>query len=78
MQNNIEIGKRIKKLRTKRGLSQLDLELLINASSGSISRIENGKVNPTKETLASISRGLSLNYEEAIILFGIEEIISFK
>ncbi|MFS8130694.1 MAG: helix-turn-helix domain-containing protein [Candidatus Dojkabacteria bacterium] len=68
------IGQKIRKFRFKAGLTQLDLELEIDASSGSISRIESGNVNPTKETLFSISKALKLNEIETAYLFGIIDV----
>ncbi|MDQ6985419.1 MAG: helix-turn-helix transcriptional regulator [Candidatus Dojkabacteria bacterium] len=50
------LGEKIKNFRKRAGLSQLDLEMRIDGSPGMISRIENGKVNPTKETISSISK----------------------
>jgi transcriptional regulator with XRE-family HTH domain len=68
------IGQKIRAFRINSQLSQMDLELLINASPGSISRIENGKVNPTKETLFSISHALDLMPNQISYLFGINVI----
>ncbi len=66
------LGKKIKQFRKRAGLSQLSLELAIEASPGSLSRIENGKVNPTKETIIDIARVLELETREIASLFGIE------
>lgn len=52
-------------------MSQLDLEIAIGAGQGSISRIENGQVNPTKETLNKISKILNLKPYEIHELFEI-------
>lgn len=65
------IGEKIKYFRTRAGVSQLDLELSINASSGSVSRIESGKVNPTKETIRLIGLALGVSREELHQLFQI-------
>lgn len=68
--NNITLGQRIKYFRKRAGMSQLELETLIGTSSGSLSRIENGEVNPTKETLEKIKKVLSLNSLESAYLDG--------
>lgn len=68
MQNNT-LGKKIKNFRLRAGLSQMKLEGLIDASPGSISRTENGEVNPTKETLWKIIDVLNLSPKEASSLF---------
>jgi len=57
MLNNLTIGKKVKKFRNKAGLSQIELESMLDASSGSLSRIESGEVNPTKEMLNKLNRG---------------------
>ncbi len=64
------LGNKIRVFRRLKGLSQLDLEVLIGASSGVISRIESNVTNPTKETLDKISRALKLNSLEYSYLNG--------
>jgi len=66
------LGQKIREFRKRAGMSQLSLELAIEASPGSLSRIENGKVNPTKETIIDIARVLKLETREIASLFGIE------
>ena len=66
------IGQKIKQFRKRVGLSQFELELEIGDSSGSISRIENGKTNPTKETIIDIAYALKLSTFENASLFGID------
>jgi transcriptional regulator with XRE-family HTH domain len=66
------LGQRIRQFRKSAGLSQIELELRIDAAFGSISRMENGITNPTKETLFAIAQALSLNSFETAYLFGIE------
>ncbi len=66
------VGQKIKRFRKRAGLSQLSLELAIEASPGSLSRIESGKVNPTKETIVDIATALELETKEIASLFGIE------
>lgn len=56
----------------KRRLSQLEVELAIGASTGSLSRIESGQVNPTKETVLSLADVYKLTGAETADLFGIE------
>jgi transcriptional regulator with XRE-family HTH domain len=66
------IGQKIKYFRERAGMSQLDLEVAIDASTGSISRMETGKVNPTKETLISIVDVLDIKGHEAASLFNLD------
>lgn len=63
------LGKKIEFYRKRAKLSQLELELEIDAAQGSISRIENGQVNPTKETIRKIIDVLDLNIIEAAELY---------
>lgn len=64
------LGNKIRFFRKRAGLSQFNLELAIGASAGMISRIENGMVNPKRETLKKISKELSLNEYEKNYLYG--------
>lgn len=66
------LGEKIRNFRTEFGISQMDLELQIESATGSISRMENGQTNPTKETIISISKALHLNTFQIASLFGID------
>lgn len=70
--NNNFIGQKIREYRNRAGLSQLDLEIAIEDAPGSLSRIESGKTNPTKETIIDIAKALNLNTIEISSLFGID------
>ena len=67
---SLTTGQKIKNFRKRAQMSQFDLELEINASPGSISRIENSNTEPTKETLYKISDVLELNKYERDYLYG--------
>jgi transcriptional regulator with XRE-family HTH domain len=64
------LGRRIRNFRKRANLSQLQLETEIGASSGTVSRIENGEVNPTKETVEKIGEVLRLSPKEISYLVG--------
>jgi transcriptional regulator with XRE-family HTH domain len=68
--NQITLGSKIKYFRKRAKMSQLQLENEIGAAAGSISRIENGEVNPTKETLKKIHKKLKLTSREYRYLDG--------
>jgi len=70
--DNLTIGEKIRFFRKRANLSQFQLESKIHASNGSISKTENGEVNPTKETLLKIIQALDLNATEAALLFDIK------
>ncbi len=74
--SELTIGEKIKQFRKRAGMSQLELESLSGASTGSISRIETNQINPTKETILSISKALQLISEETASLFGLDFISS--
>ena len=69
--SEITIGQKIKLYRLKGNLSQFELEQIINASAGSLCRMETGLVNPTKETLFALANALCLSKSETAYLFGI-------
>ncbi len=70
--SDLTLGEKIKSFRKRAVMSQLELEALIDASTGSISRIENDEVNPTKETLLKIVEKLELNPYDAAMLFNLD------
>ncbi|MBD3280140.1 helix-turn-helix domain-containing protein [Candidatus Dojkabacteria bacterium] len=65
------LGRRIKYFRKRAGMSQMDLELEIGGSAGMISRIEKGKVNPSRKTVREIAAKLNLNPNELDYLVGV-------
>ena len=67
----LTLGQKIRYFRKIRKISQFELELTIESAAGSISRIENGVVNPKKETIFEIARALNLTSFETAYLFGI-------
>lgn len=69
MDNVISLGEKIRNFRKRADMSQLDLEMTIDAANGSISRIEGNDVNPSKETLVKIIQALNLNLYDAADLF---------
>ena len=62
------LGRRIKEIRTKKGLSQTVLAIKCNFEKASMSRIESGKTNVTVLTLKKICSALDI---EVIDLFKI-------
>lgn len=70
----VNFGHRIKLLRRRLKWSQLHLELEANFCPGTISRLENNKINPSKETLFRIGAAMNLGSEDAMYLFGIDQL----
>lgn len=67
--NISECAKLLKKYRKERGISQLELEILAELNHGTISRIENQKTNPSKETLLKVASVLGLSQTELTNIF---------
>ncbi len=62
-QKKIEIGSRIRMLRTKMKLSMDELAARIDSTSGTISNIENGFSMPSGETLLRLSETFQLSVD---------------
>ena len=58
----MEIGKLIKELRTKKGLTQEELAERTEVSARTIQRIENGEVDPRAYTLQMIAKALDVDF----------------
>lgn len=67
------VGSKVRHFRQMKKMSQFQLEIEIGASPGSISRIENGVINPTKETLLKVADVLKLNTQQCGYLLGVTE-----
>jgi|GEM_PF-2829383 len=65
------VGELIRSYRIEKGLSQTELEAGIGAAFGSLTKIESGKINPSKETLHKIIDCLHLPPISALGLFDI-------
>lgn len=64
MQNeSTKLGLNLKKVRTKKGISQGDIAKELGVSRGFVSTIENGKTNPTLATITKLTKavGVSVN-----------------
>jgi len=53
-------GLHLRKLRDKHGLSQQDIADRADINKKTIQRIENGKLNPSLETLVALALGLEI------------------
>lgn len=67
MQNeSAKLGSNLKKIRTKKGISQGDIARALGVSRGFISTIENGKTNPTLATIAKLAKAVSVSVNELL------------
>jgi len=62
----IKLGKRIRELRIKKGLSQAKLGIKILKDQQSIHKVEVGEFNPTYVYLLEISEGLDISISELL------------
>ena len=58
--NKKEFGQRVRDIRNKMGLSQLDFAMLCEMQSGHVAQLEHGIHNVTLETLNKISNGAGI------------------
>lgn len=60
------LGQRVRKLRTERGLTQKELALRGGVSHSALSKIENSQLSPTFETILRIADGLDIDVSELL------------
>ncbi len=60
----ITVGKRIRKIREEKNISQQDLAAKCNFEKSNMSRIEAGRVNSTLSTLEKVSKALDVDIVE--------------
>ena len=67
MQNeSTKLGLNIKKIRTKKAISQGDIARELGVSRGFVSTIENGKTNPTLSTISKLAKALNVSTNELL------------
>jgi len=67
MQNeSTRLGQNLKRIRTRKGISQGDIARELEVSRGFISTIENGKTNPTLATIAKLARAIGVSVDKLI------------
>ena len=66
-ENFLKLGYKIKYVRCKNDMSQLDLSLKTGLTTRTISRIECGQIDPKYSTLLKIANALSLDLPELLI-----------
>ncbi|MFM7022312.1 MAG: helix-turn-helix domain-containing protein [Flavobacteriales bacterium] len=60
------LGEKIKDIRIKKGLTQLELAAIIRKDQQSIQRLEKGKVNPSYYYLLEVAEGLEIDIKELL------------
>ena len=67
MQNeSAKLGLNLKRIRTKKAISQGDIARELGVSRGFVSTIENGKTNPTLSTIAKLAKALNVSTNELL------------
>ena len=61
-----KLGLNLKRIRTKKGISQGDIARELEVSRGFISTIENGKTNPTLATIAKLAKAVGVSVNELL------------
>ncbi len=56
-----KLGLNLKRIRTKKGISQGDIARALGVGRGFISTIENGKTNPTLATIAKLAKAIGVS-----------------
>ena len=61
-----QLGKNMKRIRAKKGMSQGDIARALVVDRGYISNIENGKKNPTIATIQKLANALGVSADELL------------
>ena len=62
----VNIGKRIRAARKKKGISQLELALRVDLTPAHMSHIETGNTKPALPTIVSIANALSVSVDDLL------------
>lgn len=61
-----KLGKNLKRIRTKKGISQGDIVRSLGMDRAFVSNIENGKTNPTLSTITKLAKALGISTKELL------------
>ena len=61
-----KLGNNLKRIRTKKGITQGDIARSLGVSRGFVSNIENGKTNPTLATIARLANAIGTTSDELL------------
>ena len=59
-----KLGKNLKRIRTKKGITQGDIVRTLGMPKSFVSSIENGKTNPTLATIAKLAKAIGVSVGE--------------
>lgn len=63
---SVKLGQNLKRIRTKKNISQGDIAKELGVSRGFISTIENGKTNPALATIAKLAKAVEVSVGELL------------
>lgn len=61
-----KLGDNLRRIRTKKGITQGDIAKSLEVSRGFVSNLENGKTNPTLATIARVAEALGVTTDELL------------
>ena len=64
MNESEKLGKNLKRIRTAKGISQGEISRKLEVDKSFVSNIENGKTNPTLDTIAKIAKAIGVSVGE--------------
>jgi len=62
--DSVKLGKNLKNIRTKKNISQGEIARILKVGRSFITNIENGKTNPTLDTIAKIAKAIGVSVGE--------------
>lgn len=62
--DSVKLGKNLKHIRTAKGISQGQIARTLKVGRSFITNIENGKTNPTLDTIAKIAKAIGVSVGE--------------
>lgn len=66
MKESVRLGKNLKEIREEKGITQSSIAKSLGVSRGFVSKVENGKTNPTLATIAKLAKALKVNTDELL------------
>lgn len=61
-----KLGENLKRIRTEKGITQIEVARRLNVDRSFVSNIENGKNNPTLSTITSLAKVLDVPSTELL------------
>lgn len=61
-----KLGNNLKKIRTKKNITQIEIANILGVNRSFVSNIENGKNNPTLLTITNLAKALGVTTKELL------------